>query len=172
MLVSVAKAHHIFISYYDKKYNRNHGGIYVKGSPTQLEYVELAEFRYRLRKFLHFSEQAAREVGITPNQHQLLLVIQGYTQRTFMTPTEIAERLQIRHHSCLGLIQRCEHLGLVQRFDNPDDRRSVFIQLTEYGTGILDKLTMLHQAELRRLGLSHRNFMKKDFSSLDIPTVD
>lgn len=81
-----------------------------------------------------------------------------------MTPTEIAERLQIRHHSALGLIQRCEKLNLVQRFDNPLDRRSVCVELTGTGKDILERLTILHQSELGRLGLSHRNFMVKTFA--------
>lgn len=127
--------------------------------PTKLDYQELAEFRYRLRKFLHFSELAAIEVGITPSQHQLLLSIAGFPKREWLTPTEIAERLQIRHHSALGLIQRCEKLDLVRRYENPADRRSVCIELTEKGSHILERLTILHQAELTRLGLSHKNFM-------------
>lgn len=137
----------------------------MKTQLTKAEYEELAEFRYRLRKFLHFSENASRQVGITPTQHQLLLAVEGYPGRNHATPTEIAERLQLRHHSCLGLIQRCEQSKLVERFDNPDDKRSVYIQLTPKGLQILDKLTMLHQAELNRLGLSHRNFMYKNFTS-------
>ncbi|KPV44243.1 MarR family winged helix-turn-helix transcriptional regulator [Alicyclobacillus ferrooxydans] len=130
--------------------------------PSKEDYQELAEFRYRLRKFLHFSELAATEVGITPHQHQLLLSIAGFPDREWMTPTEIAERLQIRHHSALGLIQRCEKINLVRRFDNPSDRRSVCVELTKTGQEILERLTIRHQSELRRLGLSHRNFMVKD----------
>src|SRR5579875_456792 len=91
------------------------------------EYEALAEFRYRLRKFLRFSENAARSVGVTPNQHQLLLAIRGFPGRDFATPTELAERLQIRHNSCLGLIHRSEVAGLIERFENPDDKRSIYI---------------------------------------------
>ncbi len=134
--------------------------------PTKKEYEELAEFRYRLRKFLHFSELAATAVGITPNQHQLLLSIAGFPGRDWMTPTEIAERLQVRHHSALGLIQRCEKIDLVRRFDNPADRRSVCIELTENGRAVLEQLTIQHQSELRRLGLSHTNFMTKDIADM------
>ena len=136
----------------------------MKNQLSKTDYEELAEFRYRLRKFLHFSENAARQVGITPSQHQLLLTVQGYPGRNYATPTEIAERLQLRHHSCLGLIQRCEHSELVERFDNPDDRRSVYVQLTSKGLHMLDQLTLLHQAELEKLNLSHYNFMYKDFA--------
>ncbi|GLG02323.1 MarR family transcriptional regulator [Alicyclobacillus hesperidum subsp. aegles] len=135
--------------------------------PSKQEYVQLAEFRYRLRKFMHFSEEAARSVGITPQQHQLLLAVAGFPERDFATPTELAERLQLRHHSCLGLIQRCEQLGLVERERNPADKRSVLIHLTPAGKQLLDKLTVLHLSELGRLGLSHRNFLEKDPTQFD-----
>lgn len=128
------------------------------------DYQELAEFRYQLRKFLHFSEQAAIEVGITPSQHQLLLSLAGFPNRSWMTPTEIAERLQVRHHSALGLIQRCEKMDLVKRFDNPHDKRSVCIELTEKGEQILEQLTLRHQEELKNMGLSHTNFMAKEIA--------
>ncbi len=124
---------------------------------TKDDYEELAEFRYRLRKFLRFSENAARNVGMTPSQHQLLLAIKGYPERNFATPTELAERLQLRHNSCLGLIQRCESAGLVERLDNPEDKRSIFIRLTEHGNTLLDKLTALHKMELQSLGLANFN---------------
>ncbi|MDP9729279.1 MarR family winged helix-turn-helix transcriptional regulator [Alicyclobacillus tolerans] len=124
--------------------------------PTKEDYQELAEFRYRLRKFLHFSETAALQVGITPSQHQLLLAIAGYPHRNWMTPTEIAERLLVRHHSALGLIQRCEKIGLVRRFSHPTDKRSIGIELTKKGQDILCQLTLLHQAELKKLGITHR----------------
>ncbi len=126
------------------------------------DYEELAEFRYRLRKFLHFSENAARSVGITPAQHQLLLAIEGYPGRDYATPTELAERLQLRHHSCLGLISRCEQAGLVERIENPSDKRSVFVHLTSLGLTLLQTLTERHQEELKRLGISHRNFLDVD----------
>jgi len=128
----------------------------------KLDYEELAEFRYRLRKFLRFSETAARSMGITPNQHQLLLAIQGYPERDYATPTELAERLQLRHHSCLGLIQRCERLGLAQRFANKHDRRSIYIRLTDKGLELLDTLTRQHQSELKRMGLSYRDFIYRN----------
>lgn len=135
--------------------------------PTKKEYEELAEFRYRLRKFLHFSELDAAEMGITPNQHQLLLSIAGFPGRNWVTPTEIAERLQVRHHGALGLIQRCERIDLVRRFDNLVDRRSVCIELTEKGREVLEQLTIRHQSELKRLGLSHKNFMTKDIEDIE-----
>lgn len=129
---------------------------------TGADYQELAEFRYRLRKFLRFSEEAAVSVGITPAQHQLLLSIAGAANHGCLTPKEIAEHLIVRAHSALGLIQRCEKLQLVQRFNHAKDRRSICIELTDKGKSILDELTVRHQAELKRLGLSYTNFMVSD----------
>lgn len=121
------------------------------------QYEELADFRYKLRCFLHFSENAARKIGITPNQHQLLLAIQGYPNRDYATPTELAERLQLKHHSCLGLIQRCEQSELIERFENPSDGRSLYLRLTQRGLETLEQLTTLHQTELESLGLRYRD---------------
>jgi len=120
------------------------------------DYEEIAEIRYRIRQFLRFSETAALDAGITPQQHQLLLAIQGFPSRDYATPTEIAERLQIKHHSCLGLIQRMEHVKLLERSVHPDDRRSVYIRLTEQGLKILRQLTEMHRYELNRLGFDRQ----------------
>ncbi|MFP3125361.1 MarR family transcriptional regulator [Ectobacillus funiculus] len=111
-------------------------------------YEQLALFRYRIRKFIRFSEEAARAKGLTPQHHQLMLSIMG-----FATPKELAERLQITPHACVELIRRCEDLNLVQRFPNPEDKRSIFIQLTEYGMRLLDELSEIHLDELTRAGL-------------------
>jgi DNA-binding MarR family transcriptional regulator len=72
------------------------------------------------------------------------------------------------HHSCLGLIHRCEQLELIRRFENPTDRRSVCVELTPKGRELLERLTIQHQAELKRLGLSHRNFLEKALASFDM----
>jgi DNA-binding MarR family transcriptional regulator len=120
--------------------------------PKQV-YEQLAAFRYRIRKFIRFSEQAARQHGLTPQYHQLMLAIMGFEGRDYATPKELAERLQLTSHACVELIKRCEELGLVLRLPNPDDRRSVFIQLTERGLGLLEELSEIHQAELIRAGL-------------------
>jgi DNA-binding MarR family transcriptional regulator len=119
-------------------------------------YENLAEFRYQLRKFLHFSDSEAKKCGITPQQHQLLLSIMGYPGRDRATPGELAERLQITHHACVGLIDRTEKLGLVSRKQNPDDGRSVLIVVTEKGMEILEKLSAIHLSEIERFG-----FLKK-----------
>lgn len=131
-------------------------GYILSNALAKEDYEQLAEFRYRLRKFLHFSENAARSAGLTPQQHQLLLAIQGYPGRSYATPSELAERLQIRHHSCIGLVQRCERQGLVERSPNPQDGRSVFVTVTESGLNTLNELSHQHQQELVRLGVQLR----------------
>jgi DNA-binding MarR family transcriptional regulator len=113
----------------------------------------LAEIRYQLRRFIRFSEHAARSAGITPQQHQLLLAIKGFPGREHATPAELAERLQIRHNACVGLVNRSEQCGLVHRSPHPDDHRSVFVHLSGRGERILEKLSHTHLEELRRIGI-------------------
>jgi DNA-binding MarR family transcriptional regulator len=115
-------------------------------------YEQLADFRYQLRKFMKFSEKAAKKVGITPNQHQLLLAVKGFPGRDYVTTSELAERLQITHHACVGLIDRCEQVGLVSRRQNPEDGRSVLIEVTSKGIEILENLSEIHLEEIRRIG--------------------
>ncbi|SDZ38772.1 DNA-binding transcriptional regulator, MarR family [Evansella caseinilytica] len=114
-------------------------------------YEALAEFRYQLKKFLHFSDLEAKKVGITPQQHQLLLAIKGYPGRESATPRELGERLFITHHACVGLIDRCEQLQLVTRRRNPDDGRSVLIEVTEKGEELLERLSEIHLNEIKRI---------------------
>lgn len=120
---------------------------------TKEVYEYLAEFRYQLRKFQKFSESAARELGLTPQQHQLILAIKGYPGRDYVTARELAERLQITHHACVGLIDRCEAIGLVTRRKNPDDGRSILIEVTSAGIQLLEKLSEIHLEEIQRIGL-------------------
>src|SRR5512140_2147750 len=97
------------------------------------EYEILAEFRYTLRRFMRFSESAAGKVGLTPQQHQALLAIKGFPGREKITIGELAERLQIKHNSAVGLVNRLEAENLIDRSQAADDRRQVFISLTEHG---------------------------------------
>jgi len=119
---------------------------------NKAEYEMLANFRYGLRQFLHFSEMAARVGGITPQQHQALLTIAGFPGREQVTVSELAERLQIRHHSAVGLVDRLAAQGLVVRESGELDRREVYISLTSQGSAILAQLTATHREELRRIG--------------------
>lgn len=123
-------------------------------------YEYLAEFRYQLRKFQKFSENAAQNMGLTAQQHQLMLAIKGFPGRDYATPRELAERLQITHHSCVGLIDRCEIAGLVVRRKNPEDGRSVLVEVTNQGIAILEGLSEIHLDEIKRIGLFREQLLK------------
>ncbi len=120
-------------------------------SIRQREYEELAAFRYALRQFMRFSETAARGEGITPQQHQTLLAIAGYPDRDRIMISELAERLQLRHHSTVELVNRLEAHGLVAREPGTADRRQVFVSLTPQGNEVLSRLSVAHREELRRV---------------------
>lgn len=113
--------------------------------------ADLAKFRYLLRKFLRFSEKAARDAGLTPQQHQLMLGVAGFNGTGHATVSELAEFLQERHHSVVGLIDRAVAKELVQRVNDVSDRRVVRISLTGHGRSILKKLSLAHRAEVSRL---------------------
>lgn len=116
------------------------------------EYQLLAAFRYALRQFLRFSEESARAAGIEPQQHQALLAIKGFPGRDKITISELAERLQIKHHSAVGLASRLVANGFATREGDPDDRRQVHLMLTPHGEALLEQLAAVHKEELRRLG--------------------
>lgn len=116
------------------------------------EYRALAEFRYQLRRFLRFSEQAARAAGLEPQQHQLLLAIKGLPEGKQATVGTLAERLQIEHHSTVELIDRLVERGFIQRTRDEADQRRVLITLTPQGEEVLRKLSLSHRAELRSAG--------------------
>jgi DNA-binding MarR family transcriptional regulator len=117
-------------------------------SINKADFESIAAFRYAIRRFLRFSEQAARREGITPQQHQLLLAVKGFPSREHATVSELAERLQMRQHSTVGLIDRSEAQGLVRREQGVADRRQVFIHLTPAGEAMLQKLSVQHRREL------------------------
>jgi DNA-binding MarR family transcriptional regulator len=119
---------------------------------AQAEYEALAEFRFALRQFLYFSETAAAEAGLTPRQHQALLAIRGNPGGQPLGIGELARRLQLRHHSAVGLVDRLSSLGFVTRRPGAPDRRRVLVVLTPAGRRVLDRLTAAHRDELRRLG--------------------
>jgi len=127
---------------------------------TKTEYEVLAEFRYLLRRFMSFSENAAKEVGITPQQHQALLTIKGFPGREQITIGELSDRLQTKHHSTVGLVNRLEAEKLIVRSPAPGDRRKVFISLTRHGLSMLEKLSDIHREELQRLSPQLRSLLK------------
>jgi DNA-binding MarR family transcriptional regulator len=119
---------------------------------SKADYETLAEFRYALRHYLRFSKNAVETAGLTLQQHQALLFIIGFPGREQVTIGELAERLQIRHHSAVGLVDRLEQQGWVERTTHEEDKRRVFIGLTEKGIGVLESLASMHREELRYLG--------------------
>ena len=116
------------------------------------DYESLAEFRYQIRRFLSFSEHAARAAGLEPQQHQLLLAVKGLPPDVRPRVGEIAERLQIRHHSAVELVNRLASGGYVRRRTSGLDRREVLIALTSKGEKVLRELSLHHKQELRAAG--------------------
>ncbi|HUI43164.1 MAG TPA: MarR family transcriptional regulator [Terriglobia bacterium] len=111
----------------------------------------LAAFRYQLRRFLRFSEKAARAAGVTPQQHQLLLGVAGYTGRGWATVGELAEFLQERHNAVVGLVERAARRRLVGKTPDAADRRVVRVSLTARGEAVLARLSRLHRDEAAEL---------------------
>jgi DNA-binding MarR family transcriptional regulator len=115
------------------------------------DFAALSEFRYQMRRYEHFSENAVQAAGITPLQYLLLLHIKGFPGRDWATIGELAERLQAKQHGVVALVTRCETGGLVRRHTNADDRRRVEVHLLPAGEAILTRLAEVHRAELRAL---------------------
>ena len=120
-------------------------------TPDRQRLQSLAEFRYTLRKFLLFSEQAAGEASLHPQQHQLMLQIAGAPDGVETTISWVAERLGLRHHSVVELSKRCAEAGLVQRLQANPDHRFVVLQLTAAGHRALETLSEAHARELNEL---------------------
>jgi DNA-binding MarR family transcriptional regulator len=116
------------------------------------QYRLLAEFRYRIREFLHFSEQSSRDQGIEPQQHQLMLAIKGLPAGVRPTISVLASRLCIRHHSAVELINRLADRGAVARRAGEEDRREVLVELTTEGEALLQRLSLLHWEQLEASG--------------------
>jgi DNA-binding MarR family transcriptional regulator len=125
-------------------------------SLAKADFEQLSEFRYQMRRFERFSEQAAQGEGITPLQYLLLLHVKGYPKREWATIGELAERMQAQHHGVVALVSRCEALGLVERRPSAVDRRQVEVHLLEAGDALLGKLAQMHRAELKSLAGSFR----------------
>ena len=115
------------------------------------DFEALARFRFGIRRYLRFSEETVRHHGVTPQQYQLMLALKGFPGRDWAVIRELAERLQLRHHSVVELVNRAQVEGLVQRGSDPDDARAVRVGLTEHGERLLGRLSALHRDELRRM---------------------
>lgn len=116
------------------------------------DYKAMAELRYQIRRFLRFSETAARQAGIEPQQHQLLLAVRGLPEGVKPTIGVLAERMQLQHHSTVELIDRLVDRGFLCRLRATDDRRQVLVKLTHDGEEFLKKLSLYHLQELQAAG--------------------
>ncbi|MCC7498474.1 MAG: MarR family transcriptional regulator [Bryobacterales bacterium] len=122
------------------------------GDLSICQYRDLAEFRRQVRRFLHFSRITAKEHGIEPRQHQVLLTVQGLPEGVKPTIGEIADRLFIHHNSAVELVNRLQQTGAIVRRPGVGDRREVWIRLTSSGRALLQRLALAHRMELERLG--------------------
>ncbi len=118
----------------------------------EIDYQALADFRYEIRRYLNFSEEAARAARIEPQQHQALLAIKGLPDALSATVGALAKRLQIHHHSAVELSNRLESKGLIQRSRGMRDRREVLLRLTRRGEELLRNLSASHREELQTAG--------------------
>ncbi|HEX4004330.1 MAG TPA: MarR family transcriptional regulator [Candidatus Acidoferrales bacterium] len=119
----------------------------------RIDYQALAGFRYEIRRFLNFSERAAREAGIEPQQHQALLALKGLPPWLAATVGALAERLQIRHHTAVELSRRLEAKGLLARTRSHSDAREVLLEVTPRGERLLERLSISHRDELSTAGI-------------------
>lgn len=124
----------------------------VQPKLTAEDFQSLAEFRQRIRSFLHFSEAAVRGAGLEPRQHQLMLALKGLPSSVRPRIGELAHRMQIQHHSAVELVNRLQVGGLVRRERGIQDRREVLLKLTPRGEKVLRELSLHHRSELRSQG--------------------
>ncbi|HVW26483.1 MAG TPA: helix-turn-helix domain-containing protein [Polyangiaceae bacterium] len=120
-----------------------------KESGEFIDYRALAELRHQIRRFLTFSEQEARAAGVEPQQHQVLLAVKGLPEGARPTVSTLAERLKLRHHTVVGLLDRLTAAKLAVRRPSAHDGREILVELTQKGERVLRALSMSHQSELR-----------------------
>ena len=118
---------------------------------TSKDFQALAAFRAALRQFVRFSEEAARDAGLTPQQHQALVAIRGHVGNEPPTVGELAEALQVKHHSAVGLVDRVVQRGFARREPSTVDNRRVHVVITPAGEDVLRSLTAAHREEHRQL---------------------
>lgn len=124
----------------------------AEGPLTPAEFQALSEFRFQIRRFERFSEDAVQSAGIQPLQYLLLLHVKGFPGREYATVGELADRLQAKPHGVVALVTRCAEHGFVERRPSVQDRRQVEVHLLPAGERLLAHLAALHRAELRSLG--------------------
>jgi DNA-binding MarR family transcriptional regulator len=122
----------------------------VKPELHPADYEALAAFRYAMRKFLSFSKRALKaEAQLTPEQYEALLALKAYSGQASMTIGQLSERLQVKHHTAVSLVDRMEELDYVRREPSTADRRQVFVELTPAGARVLSKVAVVHRREMR-----------------------
>jgi len=124
----------------------------MAGKITESEYQALGELRYRIRKFLQEGDVMAKQAGLEPQQYLLLLAIRGLPLRQEATISTLAERLSLRHHSTVELLDRMEARGYVKRIRGREDRRQVLVSLQPRGEKLLEKVVEQRIIELRANG--------------------
>ncbi len=133
----------------------------MKKDLTLADYQSLAELRHQIRRFLHFSEQAARAASLEPHQHQFLLALKGLPKGMRPRIGDLAERLQIQHHSAVELVNRLSAGGYIQRHRSVEDRREVLVDLTPKGEKVLRQLSLHHRDGLRLQGPALSDALKR-----------
>jgi DNA-binding MarR family transcriptional regulator len=131
-----------------------------RNTSDSVDYEALARFRYELRKFQAFSKTAAIKTGLTPQQHQALLTIRGFSSRDPVSVGDLAELLLIRHHTAVELMDRMTKLGLLSRIVDKTDGRRVFMKVTREGDRRLRNLSKIHFEELRAIGPTLTKILK------------
>ncbi len=129
----------------------------------------MAELRYQIRRFLRFSETAARQAGIEPQQHQLLLAVKGLPKNLKPTIGVLAERMQLQHHSTVELVDRLADRGFLLRLRASDDRRQVLVKLTRDGEEFLKTLSLHHLQELQSSGPKFVKILQGLIESIEAP---
>jgi DNA-binding MarR family transcriptional regulator len=114
-------------------------------------YETLASFRYQIRRFLRFSKDLLSSEDLTPDQYQALLAIRASSVNRKLSIRDLAEQLQVRHHSTVGIVDQLVSRDAIVRQVAPDDRRKILLTLTEKGEEIVERLAPAHHEELSRL---------------------
>jgi DNA-binding MarR family transcriptional regulator len=141
----------------------------MSDTPSAPNFKAMAELRYQIRRFLRFSENAARQAGIEPQQHQLLLAVRGLPDGVKPTIGALAERMQLQHHSTVELLDRLVERGFLCRLRATDDRRHVLVKLTREGEKLLQKLSLHHLHELQSVGPTFVKVMQSLLTKSKIP---
>ena len=135
------------------------------------DFKAMAELRYQIRRFLRFSENAAREAGVEPQQHQLLLAVRGLPDDLKPTIGALAERMQLQHHSTVELVDRLVDRGFLCRLRATDDRRKVLVKLTHDGEEFLKKLSLHHLEELQSTGPKFVKILQTLIDGIQSPSL-